>query len=386
MDLSPRLITGGNNTTDGAKIETDLVPLSPGGINLIIEAVFLGVLAGIWTAMRFYCRRIKRVPLAIEDYIHFAALVFYYGQIVTSFVSVLAGGAGHHLWELQSWHIVRFSKAIFAVQVLYALAVGLVKISITVMLMRIFVTRPVRIAGTLILILSVVWIILTILVGLLLCRPIEKNWNPDAKGTCGNQYAGFGAVAGLDILNELALVILPIPSVWALQLSRRYKVALAGVFGAGVVTLVVASLRIPILLETNFADLTHDTRSQMVALAEPAVAIIISCSPLLKPLFDKVFSGILGTAYGDSSAQSREFSHKAINGHELSRVAAGTHGYSKFGDSDELLELGNVDVGMANQGLETSVTRGASNRNGETRGITIMRETVITRDPRERGE
>ncbi|KAI0405459.1 hypothetical protein F4802DRAFT_185863 [Xylaria palmicola] len=233
MDLAPRLITG-NTTSDAEKIQTNLVPLATGGVNLIIEAVFLAVLAGVWTGLRFYCRRIKRVPLAIEDYVHFAALVFYYGQIITTLYSVLAGGAGHHVGELQSWHIVRFSQAIFAVQVLYALAVGLVKISITIMLMRIFVTRSVRMAGIAILTLSIIWIIFTILVGLLLCRPIEKNWNPAAHGTCGNQYAGFGAVAGLDILNELALVILPIPSVWGLQLDRRYKVALAGVFGAGV--------------------------------------------------------------------------------------------------------------------------------------------------------
>ncbi|KAI1827659.1 hypothetical protein F4861DRAFT_329038 [Xylaria intraflava] len=381
MDLLPRLITAGNSTNNVTKIETDLVPLSGGGINLIVEAVFLTALTGLWTAMRLYCRHIKRVPLAIEDYIHLAALFFYYGQVITSFVSVLAGGAGHHVDELQSWHIVRFSKAIFVIQVLYALAVGLVKISITVMLMRIFVTRPVRIAGFAILVVSVLWVILTILVGLLLCMPIEKNWNPSVKGTCGNQDAGFGAVAGLDIFNELSLIILPIPSIFRLQLSRRYKLALAGIFGTGIVTLVVAALRIPILLETDFTDLTYDTRSQMAALAEPAVAIIISSSPMLRPLFDKVFSGILTTVDKSTTGQSRD------TGYRRSIRGAEGHGYAKFTDSDGLLELGNVEVPGTNQRSETSITHvtGAPNRQAQPsgNGIVIKRETVITRDPRE---
>ncbi|KAI1743353.1 hypothetical protein F4680DRAFT_409871 [Xylaria scruposa] len=383
--LSPRLITG-DISGDSAKIKTNLVPLSIGGINLIVEAVFLSVLTGLWTAMRFYCRRIKRVPLAIEDHIHFAALIFYYGQVITTLYSVLAGGAGHHVDELQSWHVVRFSQAIFAIQVLYALAVGLVKVSISVMLMRIFVRRSVRIAGIAILVLSVIWIFLTILVGLLLCRPIEKNWNPAVDGTCGNQYAGFGVVAGVDILNELSLVILPIPSVWRLQLSRRYKVALAGVFGAGVITLVVASLRIPILLETDFADLTFDTRSQSIALAEPAVAIIISCSPLLRPIFDQFLSKVLGTGYGNTSAQSHDLVNQAMSDRERSRVGGETYGYSKFGDSDDALELRNGNFDRAEQGLQTYITHGTTTHHpNEERGgmgITIMRETVITRDAR----
>lgn len=122
-----------------------------------------------------------------------------------------------------------------AVQVLYALSVGFVKISITVMLMRIFVTRKVKIAGNLLIVLSSIWILLTILVGLLLCRPIEKNWNPAANGSCGDQYAGFAVVAAIDIFNELCLLVLPIPSLYKLQVRRRYKVALVAVFCTGVV-------------------------------------------------------------------------------------------------------------------------------------------------------
>lgn len=117
---------------------------------------------------------------------------------------------------------------------MYALAVGLVKISITVLLMRIFVSQRIKLAGGFIIGLSVLWTILTILVGLLLCKPITQNWEPTPDGTCGNQYVGFGIVAAIDIFNEICLIILPIPSVWKLHLPQRYRIALAGVFGTGI--------------------------------------------------------------------------------------------------------------------------------------------------------
>lgn len=49
MAVYPRLIISDNNSDEVTKIETDLVPLSSGGIRIIIEGVFLIVLTTIWT-------------------------------------------------------------------------------------------------------------------------------------------------------------------------------------------------------------------------------------------------------------------------------------------------------------------------------------------------
>ncbi|KAI1503051.1 hypothetical protein F5X99DRAFT_376615 [Biscogniauxia marginata] len=386
MDVYPRLINTGNGTTQESKIESDLVPLSSGGVGLIVEGVFLTLLTGVWTAMRLYCRRLKNVPIALEDWLHIAALAFFYGQVATCIVSVVAGGAGHHIDELQAWHVVRFSKAIFVVQVLYALSVGFVKISITVLLMRIFAFRKLRIAGFFLIAFSTLWMILTILVGLLLCRPIERNWNSDAGGTCGNQFVGFGVVAAVDIFNELCLIILPIPSLWKLQIGKRYKVALAAVFSSGIVTLVIAALRIPILLETNFFDLTFDTRSQEVALAEPAVAIIISCSPLLRPLLDKILRPFLGTNHEGTSEAKSDMARRVIGGSSVSGANIKSRGYARFDDSDELLELGYVNSPKRNQETEFSITglppskatQIRQQNGGGNHGIVVMKETIVS--------
>lgn len=102
------------------------------------------------------------------------------------------------------------------------------------MFMRIFPSRKFRFACIGAITLSTAWILMTILAGLLVCNPPEKNWNPDAPGYCGNQTAAFVAVGVVDVLNEICLLVLPLPMLFKLHLSQRYRVALSCVFSTGV--------------------------------------------------------------------------------------------------------------------------------------------------------
>ena len=66
------------------------------------------------------------------------------------------------------------------------------------------------------------------------CRPIQANWDhtiEDAK--CGNQRAGWLGTGVANIITDVIILSLPMPSVWDLQLPTRTKVAVLGVFGLG---------------------------------------------------------------------------------------------------------------------------------------------------------
>ncbi len=52
---------------------------------------------------------------------------------------------------------------------------------------------------------------MTILIGLLVCRPIEKNWDPTAVGTCGDQIAAYTAVSIYNVVVDVVMCLMPIP-------------------------------------------------------------------------------------------------------------------------------------------------------------------------------
>lgn len=104
--------------------------------------------------------------------------------------------------------------------------------------------------------------------------------------------------------------------------------------------MVIAALRIPVLLDTDFEDLTFDTRSQQIALAEPAIAIMISCSPLLKPVLDKALVPFLGQAKTMVSRKTPV--SKAVTDPRNLYGSTTSRAYTRFDESHDEFELNNA--------------------------------------------
>ena len=69
------------------------------------------------------------------------------------------------------------------------------------------------------------------------CRPISAVWTSWTKEVtpsyCINQKAFYYAAAGCNIALDIAVVIIPIPELIRLRLSRRRKIFLVAIFSVG---------------------------------------------------------------------------------------------------------------------------------------------------------
>lgn len=148
---------------------------------------------------------------------------------------VALGGAGYHIIHLREPHIVKLSQTIFAAQVLYALTLGFTKMSITWMMKRIFFEQSYAVVAYAIMAFCFAWMVQTVLTGVLICQPVNMNWDPALRevGHCGNQMVAFAAVSIVDIITDILILVLPIKLLWDLQMKQSYKIALGIVFGAG---------------------------------------------------------------------------------------------------------------------------------------------------------
>jgi hypothetical protein len=149
---------------------------------------------------------------------------------------------GRHINEVGPGHIVLMPKYSFASKVLYALSVGCIKVSICWVLARIFGTSKAIVLGARALIwLSAAWALMTILIGMLICRPVRKNWYTAVPGHCGNQNAAFASVAIVNLAIDLAILILPIRPLLRLQLPLANRLALLAIFSMGMVYVLTSS-------------------------------------------------------------------------------------------------------------------------------------------------
>ena len=122
-----------------------------------------------------------------------------------------------------------------AVQFTFATSVGFMKISICLLLVRIFAPkRSFKIAAWCVLALCVAWTVMVISIGAGLCRPFSFNWNKNQPGSCGNLVAAFISIAATDITVDAIIIALPMPWLWDLQMAARTKIGLTLVFALGI--------------------------------------------------------------------------------------------------------------------------------------------------------
>ncbi len=87
--------------------------------------------------------------------------------------------------------------------------------------------------------LVIMWLIASLIPGILRCHPIDDTWNPlivggpDVRDYCLNDKAYYISSSAINVALDFWILVLPISIVWTLQVSRRRKVGLSAIFLLG---------------------------------------------------------------------------------------------------------------------------------------------------------
>lgn len=99
--------------------------------------------------------------------------------------------------------------------------------------LRVFPARHMRIISwTMISILGTygTWCVLS---AFLNCIPVARFWDPTIPGHCLSQKDLWYSNAGMHIATDLAILAIPIPALSRLDLPRKQKIVLMGIFALG---------------------------------------------------------------------------------------------------------------------------------------------------------
>ena len=124
----------------------------------------------------------------------------------------------------------------------------LAKVSLLLFLYRIFnVDFKFRIASWIIGFVVVVWSLVTLCLMIFSCHPIKANWNvmllADPKTHCYPKVYNVINIHGYcNIITDFALLVLPLPLVWNLQMTLKKKLSVATIFATGALYVASKSL------------------------------------------------------------------------------------------------------------------------------------------------
>ncbi|KAJ5805941.1 uncharacterized protein N7503_003543 [Penicillium pulvis] len=118
----------------------------------------------------------------------------------------------------------------------------------------------------------------------------------------------------LMFLVDLAIIVLPMPSIWKLQMPLRRRLSISGLFALGILSCVAALARLPTLAyQNNSTDYTYSIAKSLIwMVVEYNIGLIVGSLPTLRKL--GVFRRIFGTAQGESSGFREAYPGAAIRG------------------------------------------------------------------------
>ena len=130
-------------------------------------------------------------------------------------------------------HVI-YLQISFAVAVLYFTVLTAIKISILLFYRRIFFTAYFRMRLLLVGIAVMTWWFAGTISAIVSCIPVQRLWiGPSAGGYCFNFNIFWMAMGAVELVIDTVILVLPIGMVLGLQLSRRQKILLGGIFLLG---------------------------------------------------------------------------------------------------------------------------------------------------------
>lgn len=120
----------------------------------------------------------------------------------------------------------------------------MVKLSISIQCLRIFTTQTAKRIFIGFIVFHALFGLVQIFMTIFTCNPVAKYWDDSIEGKCIDSRILRYTFAGINILNDILLLLSPMPFLKNLQIARRAKYVLMGVFACGV--LYVPRLSVPV--------------------------------------------------------------------------------------------------------------------------------------------
>lgn len=272
----------------------------------IPAGVYFAILPTI-VALRIWSRLDRRQRIGIDDWAAVASTAL---TLVTCAFAICCciHGMGTHLVHLTREQKLQVFKYFYLMQVSYKFAINMSKASILLLYIRLFGTADwfrylclgmLGCVGT--------YCIVSVIATIFQCTPVIRAIDKSIPGTCIDLARFWFANAGFAISTDIIILLLPVPLVCKLKISRQQKLALIAIFAVGIFVVITSCLRLTTLdVYAKTPDMTYDVVNVMWTIIEPGTAVVCANLPALRPLLARIIPAVRSRIsakgkYGNSS-------------------------------------------------------------------------------------
>ncbi|KAK4209173.1 Satratoxin biosynthesis SC1 cluster protein 4 [Rhypophila decipiens] len=281
------------------------IPIVEANHSIIATGFTFSILAFLTISTRIYTRAVLVKNLGVDD---FLIVVAFLGSLsyLTASIEQMKYGLGSPGYPTDP---PRFLQSLFATIISYNVTQMTIKFSILFQYRRIFQTQWAKRLLRLILVYFIAYGLQCVSMSILMCVPVRRYWDQADEGTCIDQFLLHFIQAAFNTFNDTILLIFPIPFLRKLNVNRRVKAILIGVFACGAFTCIIAGIRLHSIWLVHFkvAMDEQNIKSGDITLwscLEINVSMICASVPALKAFFARYLPRFLRTSRLDISGPS----------------------------------------------------------------------------------
>ena len=226
-----------------------LLALCMAGICIVFPAV----------ALRFWGRRLQKIPLLADDWTLLGATFLSCGAVVMLLIKGFHYGFGKHYFTLSPETQLKFNFYDYPFNILYTTGYPLSRISLVLLYRRVFESRRWFLNLSLVLLVMYAgYMIGTIVADILTDIPIAAYWDHTITPTRAiNGIALYVFNASFNIATDLVLLIIPNFIIWRLGMTVWQRIGLSAIFALGVLTLIASILRLVFFFHIKIYDVSY---------------------------------------------------------------------------------------------------------------------------------
>ncbi|GME28826.1 hypothetical protein F5883DRAFT_504563 [Neofusicoccum parvum] len=294
----------------------------------------ISVAFGIGTAsffIRLYCRAILLKSFGWDDAIS-TFLLFVNSMQQAILYMFLHYGCGTHATTLSTYQLERINTVspnlhrlsissnsphqwLFVEEIFYMFTHWTIKQAFLLFYLRLSPSVAYRYCVIGAMVVNTVFTIINWLLAFLQCTPFDAIFHPalHPDANCIDKNILLMGPSVLNIITDVIILALPIPTVWSLQMPMRRKIAVIAVVSFGASAVIVAMCRFIVLRELGTTEDPSYTLGKMIVVAalEIQFAIIAVNLPSMKVLWTRMTGG-------SSAGQSEPISNS--KGYKLSSM------------------------------------------------------------------
>ncbi|KAI1074496.1 integral membrane protein [Whalleya microplaca] len=268
-----------------------------------IVGSLLAATVTIILAIRLYARKWLTRGFGLDDVFILLAYVPSTAFVITGLIAEDRFQWNRHTWDVRKEFMIPGIKLALANMVLFDVATTLIKLSMLAMIHRLTAAskdRKMSIIVRILMVLIGLDGLIFIFVAIFQCSPISDYWTPSAGPQhCIDERAHLLAASIINTVTDFVVVLLPIKMVLGLNLPKRQRRIIMGLFGVGIVASSAGIARAyytRVLTTAEDYDVTWNAWVVWFSGAiELYLGIICASIPATKPFFANYLPGIMGS-------------------------------------------------------------------------------------------